>query len=278
MEPAKNYVLKAHINLAALQGTLQRSLQHVQDVVSFGLIASQNASEQTLQLPGAFFHMMPASNETLDFETARNEFNKWVLMAGMRDCVEGVNVFLDRCRRVCFLQSMADKPEIPAEEWNKGMVEESIRFHRKGLPDKIKHMQNKYGDSILPEVTKDVLSINLARNCLVHREGVVTQHDLNSEEGLLVKWRKMEVVVSGPSGERLIAGEARVEAGEQVSLRHAKAQRLFKKGEVVAFTVDEFAELSLTLTLFGFQIANNIEDYGRSHGVSFDSPKKTLPE
>jgi len=272
MEPVKNYTLKAHINLAALQGTLQRSLQHVQDVVSFGLIASRNASEQTLQMPGAFFHMMPASNVALDFETARREFNKWVLMAGMRDYVEAVNVFLDRCRPVCFLQSMADKPGIPAEEWNKGMVDESRRFHRKGLPEKIKHMQNEYGDSILPEVTEDVLSINLARNCLVHREGVVTQHDLNSEEGLLVKWRKMEVVVSGPSGERLISSEARVEGGETVSLRHAKTQRLFRRGEVVAFTVDEFAELSLTFTLFGFQIAKNIEDYGRSHGVGFSTP------
>jgi hypothetical protein len=278
MQPPEHHVLRAHLDLAALQGTLQTSLQYVRDVVSFGLIASEKVTQQGLELPGAFFQMMPASNAALDFETARIEYKKWVLMAGMRDCVEALNLFLDKARPVCFLQSIADRPMVPGWEWNKGMVEDSTSFHRKGLPDKIKYLQNKYGHALLPEVTGDVLSVNLARNCLVHRKGVVTEHDLNSDQGLLVRWRKMEIVVSGSSGERVISGEARVEAGETVSIRHAKSQKLFNKGELVSFTVDEFTELIWTLTLFGFQLAKSIEDHGRSHGVSFNSPKEALPE
>jgi len=113
---------------------------------------------------------------------------------------------------------------------------------------------------------------NLARNCLVHRNGIVSHLDSNSDQGLVVKWRKLEIMATGPGGERVMTAMARVKAGESVFLRHAKDQKLFRKGEFVTFTVDEFGELCMTLFSFGQQLVQNKEQYGRSKGVRFDAP------
>jgi hypothetical protein len=273
-EPTHKLTVKT--NLAVLLGTLQRSLQRARDIAAFGLNAADNITEQGLQLPGAFFQVVPASNVALDFETAKSEFKRWTLTGAMRDSVEGVHAFLDEARPVCFLYSVASKPMINGGDWNKGIVEDTKKFHRLGLPDKIKYLGEKYDSSLVPEVAEELLSINLARNCLVHRHGVVSDYDSNSDEGLLVKWRRMEIVATGYRGERTITAMARVEAGESVMLRHAKAQKLFRKGEFLTFSVDEFGELCLTLFFFGNQLVQNIERYGRSKGVHFDAPRKNV--
>jgi len=263
-------------DLAALLGTLQRSLQRNLDIAAFGLIAADNTTERKLELPGAFFHMAPAQNKSLDFETARNEFKQWVLTAAMRDSVEAVHIFLNAARPVCFIYSIANQKEIMGSDWNKGIVEDNKKFHRLGLPDKIKYIEEKYDPSLVPEIKEELLSINLARNCLVHRFGIVTEYDSNSAGGLLVQWSKMEIKVAGPSGERTVGAMARVEAGESVSLQYAKAKKLFKKGESVTFTVDEFSELCMTLLFFGMQFNHNLEQYGRSKGIHFNAPKDNV--
>ncbi len=268
--------LSAKVDLAALLGTLQRSLQRTLDIAAFGLIAAENATEQKLELPGAFFHMIPAQNVALDFETARNEFKRWALTGAMRDSVEAVHIFLDKARPICFLYSVADQPKIMGDDWNKGMVRDTKKFHRLGLPDKIKYLAEEYDSSLVSEVTEELLSINLARNCLAHRSGIVSDYDSNSEEGLMVRWRKMEIGATGSNGERIITAMARVEAGESVFLRYAKAQKLFKKGESVTFTVDEFGELCMTLFFFGSQLIHNMEQFGRSKGITFNISKENV--
>ena len=263
-------------DLAMLFGTLQRSLQRARHMAAFGLIAADEITKQELQLPGAFFQMVPAANVALGFETARSEFKRWTLTGALRDSVESVHAFLDEARPVCFLYFVAGKPAVTGVDWDKGITKDTKRFHRLELPDKIKYLGKKYDPSLIPEFAEELITINLARNCLVHRNGIVSDDDSNCEEGLLMKWRRMEIVATGYGGERVVTAMADVEAGENVVLRHAKAQKLFRKGELLTFGADEFGELCLTLFFFGNQLVQNIERYGRSKGIHFDAPRRNV--
>jgi hypothetical protein len=45
--------------------------------------------------------MTLAENRKLDIEPAREEFHKWIVGAGLRDCVEAINPLLEEARTVC---------------------------------------------------------------------------------------------------------------------------------------------------------------------------------
>lgn len=145
------------------------------------------------------------------------------------------------------------------------------KFHGLGLPGKIDFLVTEYDPSLRPDLTDEVLSINKARNCMVHRNGIVSALDLNSDEGLLVRWIKMQIITKGPRGQRVVTGGDIIKAGESVSVQQEASQKLFLAGESISFTTDEFSELCFTTMLFGMQLVDNIDNYARAKGMRFDS-------
>ncbi|MFC2012629.1 hypothetical protein ACFLVU_05815 [Chloroflexota bacterium] len=258
------------INLSALNAVLQRSIQRTIDIVSLGLISAEQITDTgALKLPGAFFHVSPAANFHLDFESARTEFKKWALMGGIRDCIEAVNTFLESVHPICFLYSVGSP--LKGEVWNIGMNSKTrINFHKRGLPSKIDFLVTEYAPILRPELTDEVISINKARNCMVHRNGIVSVLDKNSEDGLLVRWRKIQFIAKGPNGQRAVTGGSIVKAGEELSIQQVESHKLFLIGESISFPVEEFSELCLTVMLFGRQLVDNINNYGRTRGIQFN--------
>lgn len=114
-----------------------------------------------------------------------------------------------------------------------------------------------------------VLSINTGRNCLVHRGGIVQAQDLDTQEGMLVRWRKWELVVVGVAGERVVTPPAVVSAGERAGLREVGSSRLFKLGDRVVFSTQEFSELCSTLFRFGQTLVASLEAYARARNIPF---------
>ena len=69
-------------------------------------------------------------------------------------------------------------------------------------------------------------------------------------------------MVKGSEGERTIVPPARIERGETLVRRQGNVSRLFKVGEAVIFSPQEFAELCWTLNWFGRTLVQNLEAYG----------------
>lgn len=266
-----HYTLDVHVDLRAVSGTLQRSLQRVIDLVSFGLQSAERRTRiKELTLPGTFLHIATSENTSLTVKEARTEFKKWVVAGGLRDSVEAVSGFLEEARLACAVWSFVGRKEILGEEWNRAIADERASFHGMGLPAKLDYF-DRYDRSLVPEEEATcVLSINAARNCLVHRRGVVSERDLSSDEGLLVKWVRLELIADGPDGSRALTSGDIVQAGEAVKIRRSRQEKLFPLGASVEFTNQEFAEVCWTLMVFAQVMVANLERYGRSIGVPFD--------
>ena len=267
-------VLSINLNLGAMLGALQRSLQRTLDIVSFGLQAAEKAKDiDRLVLPGIQFHFSMAENRKLPIESAREEFRKWIIEAGLRDCVEAVNPMLEETRSVCALFLLSKKGRFKTEEFQKTVFGATKKFHRTGLPDKLRILKEEYDPVLVPELSDHILSINAARNCLVHRKGIVTDRDVNSPDGLLVRWRRKELLVRDAEGkEQVIELPFLAEKDVTACMRFAETEKVFRPGEVISFSIREFSDLCMTFFFFGQQMVENLKKYVESKGIIIKNP------
>lgn len=267
--------LNLDVNLSAAIGQLQRALQRSLDLTAFGLHAADQAAERDLNLPETFFHLSPAQNEALGFDAAKTEFRAWTVRNGLRDSIEAFSLYLDEVRTVCGIWSLGGDwasggVATTVGEWQARMVTEARKFHEMGLPHKLDFLEKEYGLG-RPPFVDEILTINAARNCLVHRRGIVRRKDLNTPEGLLVRWARLELIAESESGSRsLEPPKPIVKAGEKLSMRQAAGQKTFPLGHEVSFSTQEFAELSWTIFQAGRGAISILESYGRAKGITFD--------
>lgn len=263
------------LNLGAMLGALQRSIQRTLDLVSFGLQAAEKAKNiDRLLLPGIKMHFSIAENQKLDVESARKEFRQWVIASGLRDCVEAVNPLMEEARKVCALYLLAEKKRIKNVELQQKVFGPIRKYHRVGLPDKLRILREEYDPSLIPELSDHVMSINAARNCLVHRKGIVAEQDLNTPDALMVRWKRKDILVRDDEGnEKVIELPYLAEKDVTVCLRFVDAGRIFKLGEAINFSTEEFSDLCMTFFFFGQQMVTNLQKYGETKGMTFRHPE-----
>jgi hypothetical protein len=260
---------KVEVNFAALGTKLARALDPVIERTAFGLCTAESGATQ-VRLPGFFRVDLPESRKR-DVTLIREDFRTWILTAGFRDAIECMHTFLDEARMVCAVVELgAHSAVFTVADWNRCVVGRSKCFHKMGLPDKLTYLKEKHQVGVCPELEENILSLNRARNCLVHRVGVVSaQYDTNDSGQLQVSWRRRHLLARGPEGERELAeSEAIVQAGESILLRSCAAKRAFEVGAKVLFNAREFSELCMTLFAFEQELATAIE--GRAKNLAFN--------
>ena len=257
------------LNPAALLGRLSASIQRYTNLVSLGLTSVESAELDRLSLPGAFFQFSGISPDASDedaasvIQAAKADFPAWLLGAGLRDCIEETGPVLEEARMLCSLfELVRGRGGVPAEEWNEWLrarPNEDKRFQGLNFPDKIEALTTTHGLVIPPAATESVLSINRARNCLVHRRGVVSTLDTKSDPSLTVAWRKLELVLMDDTGERVFVPPALVERDGEIGIREAGGSKVFALGEKVSFDAQEFSEICWTLFVFGQAIVTELD-------------------
>lgn len=204
---------------------------------------------ENAELPGLMDVSVQITPHITVDESTRDAHSRWCLTNGLRDAIEGVNAFLEEARIICATYKLAKQSLVPAEDYF-GIEAFRSRFNEYGLPPKLRHLRDQY--SLWPDESafSDVISVNDARNCLVHRRGVVTAKDVNSAEGRRVSWRAICLRVGTGAKERSAGAGTIVEAGEIVISRIETHAKTFPLGETIRFTAQEFAEICLTLRIF----------------------------
>jgi hypothetical protein len=264
--------LAISVNLGALTGQLQLTLQRAMNLVAIGLQAGKNIAQHPLVFPDtAMFHQL-ASNEEWTPEFTAAEWKRWTLRNGFRDAAEAVNSFFEEVQGILAVFSLQIKKGLTGADWNDVVDSRMKRFHRLGLPDKINFMDKQYGFRFDPVQTEQVYSVNSARNCLVHRNGVVTDRDVTDGDKLILKWTALTIILVKDGVETQASPPCNIEAGTLVSMGHRPRHKEFAIGEHVDLDADEFAQICRTLSLFGASSAQMLEQFGRSQGVPFNTP------
>ena len=270
------HAINVTVNLNALRGELQRSLQKTIYLVAAGLQTKEHISANQLQLPTASISIEFNSGLNWDHDKAQEEYSKWVLSNGFRDAIENVSAFLESAHRVLSFWELAGKQkdgtDITGADWNDVIVNAGRKFHVLGLPHKLEHIKKQHAILFDETLGSHVLSINQARNCLVHRVGIVSDRDLTTDNALEVQWRRMVFVVQNKDGEKeLVMGEV-VEKGSGLAMRHEDKTKSFALGSRIEFTVQEFSDISWCLFLFANELVLKVSDYGVKKGFVTEEP------
>lgn len=250
--------LKITINLNALLGELQESLQTTINLVAVALKATAPESMEDLRLPSEVFVTEFASKAQWSHAEAIEKHRTWAISNGLRDAVEGASSFIESAHRVLSIWALASSNNGKVLYGDYQRELEGASFHRLGLPDKLTHLKSEHGIALDADLERHLLSINNARNCLVHRRGIVSQRDLNFDGKMLVEWRKLHIFLQNEDGEHdLVIGQL-VEKESAICLRIKDERKVFALGERVAFTAQEFADVTWGLYAFGNELVKQV--------------------
>jgi hypothetical protein len=249
--------VRVTVNLEVLLGKLQISLQRLIDFVAIGLAGARRVEKSDYEEPKEFASLQVAAENRLPFATARDEFITWCLKNSFTDAVDLVSSFLEESRMVGALYSLGGR--CSGADWKRAMNSEKKQFHELGFPAKIKFLREKY--AISSNFENHVLSLNRARNCLVHRLGVVSEKDVDATGYLTLTWHSVNLLLIDNSTreETRLTKPTRVESESTLAARIGPHRRQLKVGDRILFDQDEHKHTMLTFYTFALQIVQAIE-------------------
>lgn len=264
--------IMVNINLNGLLGELQRSLQKVICLVATGLGAEIKVEPDELMLPTTVKSSF--SKLGVGREKFYSEYREWVLSNGFRDAIENFSSFLESAHRVLSVWELQEKQDkgtpVFKNDLNRIFLDSGNKFHRLGLPDKIYHIAIEHGIQIKDSYKGQVLSINLSRNCYVHRNGIVSDRDANDSGILTVKWARLRTFLKNEDGEHeLVLGKA-LEKDSMLCIKLEENEKSFAIGEQLSFSVEEMSEIMWCFFLFGNELVTNISKIGKVLGYILD--------
>ncbi len=274
-------VFQARIDLSGIWGRVVRVLEVAQNNVAIGLFAAQKMTPEWLQLPSDSMQMQYNGGKPLPFEVTREYWQTWVLTGGFRDVAETLSETLEEVQKVLALWYLlppnleANGAKVPLARVQE-MERENQRFHKRGLPDKLDWLAVQFEFAFPADMQAELVSINAARNCFVHRAGIVGDADLDKGKSTFsLKWRSLNPYVQDGSGERPLKLPLETSKTEETRLilKVESAIKEFSINTKLQLSADEFAGIAWTQLSASQWAAQRLEEIGRSRGFDIHIPE-----
>lgn len=271
-------ILRTRTNTGELTKPLQRDIQEILDCTRLTLEAIGAAQSFSGEFADANIRLHPANNRRLPLEQLKGATVERALRSAFRDVMEGVQLLLDDVRDVLAVWSL--RGDITGDQFIQRIEKERDRFHRKGLNEKFEHLTKTYGFSLSNEVVEVLDSLNRARNCVVHRRGVIAKHDLEPGSACLrAVWREA-AMLAGPEPEKL-ESLRRVGIGDTIShpdyLVVAQVAKVveYPLGSRIALSGQDLSDICHTVLQIAKRVRGQLDEHARNNGVPTAEATKT---
>lgn len=265
--------LNVHIDLAALQGNFFRRLQHQLDVTKVLQVGCESVTAEQVAEQKEFGAFVPANGAQLKHEDARAEAQDWLLRGFLRDAIEVTGLFLDECLQVCEVFPLAAKGTAKAADVQRVFNDLPRTNHKLHFPQKLEKLERQFG--VTTRFNANVLSLNKARTCVVHRLGLVSSLDVDDTGTLKITFQHAKFVARGQeTGQELVIDRPGIVTTEDsmLELHFVDSERQFQVGDRVSLQAHELYDTIITLWRFGLTAAQALEAYGRALGIQFQQP------
>jgi hypothetical protein len=202
----------------------------------------------------------------------KEEFGFWIITCGFRELIETFAIFLDRIHLASLHMGVSCKKILAEHARRIGPI-----FPKKGIKDKLPLLSSRFG--IKTNNPHYIISINQARNCFVHRRGVVGIEDCQNSQCLEVKWMGFDIFIKTPSKEIIVTppipqeGILIEEEGTIVGLKLPERTSSFKIGEKLIFSPRDLAEICQFVIFSTNEICSSFMEYAKSLGIKIDDKK-----
>lgn len=268
--PADSKLIKVNIdvNLPALLGKLQVGLQRLSDLVTIGLGGAAKIEESDYREPQEFASLQIASDGRMSLSRAREEFETWCLRNSVTEAIDLVSAFLEECRTIAALHRL--RGGCTGADWNNASIQARKKFHEMGFPAKTEHLRKEFG--VGSKFEEHVLSLNRARNCLVHRLGIVSPKDIDVSGRLVVTWHALDFIAidNATKRETILSEPIAFESESTLAARFGPYRREFVVGDRISFDQNEHKYTVFTFYMFALQI---VQALGRLLSEISDRPQ-----
>lgn len=266
------YTVKFHFD--ALHRTFSSRTGRTLERAAFLLTCARAATENHGLMPDVEGSVVPVKLQPRPVGEVRDESALWITTNALRDCIEEVSLFLEKTRELCAAVSVFEHGDIPLDRWHEVVASPANSFDRLTFPDKVAFLRQEYGDALLPGTVEHLITLNAARNCLVHRQGVVGERDCKGSGCLTVRWMSAEIHGRDPEGNEFpVVPPQHLVAETQLFLRHGPVERRFLLGERITFSTADLSGIWLTLHFFGAATAENVVKLAKAKGLIIDEPE-----
>jgi hypothetical protein len=180
---------------------------------------------------------------TFDSSTLAWEYQCWAARCVLRDLVESFSSFL-----TAVYQAIESKS-------SKGLSISGIKFEMLGVEDQSKTFKANFNIDDRWFVMFD--GLNRARNCLSHRQGIVSLKDVNNNGALSVSWLKINWSISDQAPTQfvdaaghytgLIRGE-QLAGSDAIDICIVRTEKRFNIGEILVFEPEDILQICSTFT------------------------------
>lgn len=270
--------IRVNINLDSLLGELQRSLQRVICLTGAGIQNIDIIDSKRLYIPTEGIQYSYVKNMNWDDKTAKEEYLQWVLTNSFRDSIESLNMFLESTHRVLSFWYLSEKQisgiQLTSTDLYRVENEDAKKFHKLGLPGKIEHLNKEHPVIFDDRLTNHIVSINKARNCFVHRNGIVSQTDLTDEKSLTISYRRTAMFLKNEDGIADVVRGMFAEKDSVIFVRNQDEKISFELGSRIQFHQKELTEIIWCLFLFGSDAVQKMNTYGIKKGLIAEKEDK----
>lgn len=258
-EPKQAITLTLDAN--AVIGPLHRVLEECTNSILFGLQTMELVKEipPYLQIDGGFFSLRFGKNDQdKDIEIKKEKYKSWLIKKGFEDLVKGIEYTLrEAYLYVSVFSKLSELKTV--QDFNQALPKirkQALDMHIPGMLKKIElHLSKPWS------YKNQILSINKARTCLVHRGGLVTEKDINDEKekALKLEWVKNKVFYEKDGEEIEIVGETIIDGGKegtQIKLRRENNTISFIQGSHIVLDYKQFNEFIVTCFHFGADLVD----------------------
>lgn len=185
-------------------------------------------------------------------------------------------MFLDECLQVCEALPLAAKGTAKGADLHRLFHDLPRTNHKLHFPQKLEKLRRQFG--VATRFDTNVLSLNKARTCVVHRLGVVSALDVDDTGTLKITYQHAKFVARGhETGQVLVLTPDVVTTEDStLELHFVDNKRHFKIGEKVRLEAHELYDTIITLWRYGLNVAQALEAYAVSLGIQFPQPNEPL--
>jgi len=259
--------VRVTLNPNGIRAPLDKLLSESLENVSVGLAAVENySSAAASRLPSEyvrFTYSQPVEPgkrlPRREVQRRKENFKLWLLTRGFEECSKAL---LASLRQAYLYVEVVKLPgRTTAGELTSAIEAIRRKAARLNFPQLIDAVIA--GLTEQPLLVEHVHSINKVRNCLEHRNGTVSQIDVNDDttNSLVLKWRRMRLVVLSKDGEeRDLVVPSVVEGGSAIAVRFEDRAKTFALGEAISLTAAEFNDVAFTCQAFASEVVSKLPE------------------
>lgn len=220
--------------------------------MGLGVSAATDPTHRNFRLKGSpHVQLLPANISDDSVNEFKREFRVWVIGNGLRELVETWDVLLDKLYSVLLSATWWKTTDRSDQANARAYEKRDARFRKLGTSGKLEVLRKEFLVGL--EFGTEIESIKRARNCLVHRLGVVGPEDIGDGGTLEVTWRMMELYGYEKDGSEFVPSldsfPIEFPVDSPVKLRHRVNAKSLLMGESLEFSEVEVTEICYTFRL-----------------------------